>query len=439
MRRVLTIIALVLLTATGCGLQADSAPREVALNDLPTQLRPGQLPTPTPVIDSASASLSNDQIFMLGPDNRLTPVARETASTPDQVLGSLLNGTSPQEASADITSAISLRNTGIRVLAIDPLFELVTVDLAPDSLDPRSSEQKLAYAQIVYSLTSLEGITRVEFVRTDPETPDADPEGLAVLTDTGRTVPGTLVGRSDYAQLDPNAGPRPEPEFEEFPTPEPTVDTTVRFPVTVWKVRQIFQGDDGVEVVGEAAALQGTATTTEWRIIGVVRQLEQVDPEAVLTSLFGGTPEGERNLGLRSAFPPDAFVNAVTVTSYDAARPNSSGVLAVGEVRIAQVDLSAGSLPVATDGNERLLAAAQVVFTLTGLPDIDEVVFSIDGEQIEIPTDNGPSSTFDPENPVGLTRIDFALEAPGGYLWLPQPPITMTPTPVPEPTPTPTS
>lgn len=439
MKRVLTIIVLLAAFVSACGLPVDDTPREYSIDEISPQLRPGQLPTPTPEGQAISGDRSDTQIHMLAAGPRLRLVERQKADTADEILSILLSGTSPDETEQGITSAISVRSTGISIFSVNLPFQLVTVDLAPGSLDVRASEQKLALAQIVYSLTSLPEIERVEFVQSDPDNPELDPLPLRVVTDDGRQLAGKQVGREDFALVDPTTGPA-VPSFE-FATPTPTV--VPGFPVTIWKVRQVFLGDDGVEVIGEAGNLEASEIATDARIIGVVRQIpidtddETATTEAIVSSLFSGTPAGERNLGLRSAFPPDAFLNSVQIEAFQAQRPDRSGRLAQQDVRIAQVDLATGSLPGEADGKERLLAAAQMVFTLTGLDGIDEVVFSLDGEPLQMPTDNGLSPLFDSNQPQGLTRLDYALEAPGGYLWLPQPPVVATPTPIPEPTATP--
>ena len=58
------------------------------------------------------------------------------------------------------------------------------------------------------------------------------------------------------------------------------------------------------------------------------------------------------------------------------------------------------------DGEEQMLALAQLVFTLTGLPGVNGVSFARDGRPVEVPTADGELK----RGP--LRRQDFAAVAP---------------------------
>jgi len=428
------VLVAAMLMLAGCGLPSDDSPQNISLNDIHPELRPGQLPTPTPV-PVTSADLGKDQVFMIGPDNRLIPVLRPVADDPLDLLQILLNGTEPEENAVNITSALPARSARVQGVQLIPAFELATVDLAPGSLDiGDGSEQKLAFAQLVYTVTSLPGIESVVFTQSDLDDPrdDENPPGIAVQTDTGTTEPGRQVSRSDFDLVGPAAAAI---VFDDIPTPTPTVAED-GIPIVVWKVRDLFRDESGFEIVGPTETLQDRGAIAGSQLVAVPRDVKQLSPESVIESLLTGTQSADRPFGLRSALPPDAFVNSVVVTPYEV--PSSSGPTGTQTVRIATVDFAPASLPLVTNGDERLLAAGQVVLTLVRLAEVDQVTFSLDGQPIRLPIDSGLSPTFDPDNPQGMTASDFATLAAAGSNWEPgAPPPAPTPAPVVEPTPTP--
>ena len=291
----MTVLIAFAVAASACGIERDTEPQVLAREDLPADLRPGQLPTPEPEpVVASGAQTSNTQVFMIGPDDKLIGVFREVTDDPIELLDTLLERTTRPEAAEGIYTTLS-RETRVVNLEIFDLFRVATVELAPGSLDARNNEQKLGFAQIVFTLTSLsELIETVEFVQTDPENPDAGPMPIPVQTDTGTTVPGQRVGRDAFALLDPSI--IPQPNFEpDIPTPVPTVtpappdpDATAvpLFDIPIWKLNEQDQ------------------------LVRVGRQLER-NVEAILLSLFDGTLIDERDVLIRSAIPPDALFNGI--------------------------------------------------------------------------------------------------------------------------------
>jgi spore germination protein GerM len=109
-----------------------------------------------------------------------------------------------------------------------------------------------------------------------------------------------------------------------------------------------------------------------------------VDVEAVLLSLFDGVTEAEANNGLRSNITSDSELIDVT-------GPDNG---------LVTVDLSSDFFSTVSREQQRL-ALAQIVFTATGLPNVDRILFQVDGEPAEVPGE-GDELTADP-----LTRADF--------------------------------
>jgi hypothetical protein len=148
------------------------------------------------------------------------------------------------------------------------------------------------------------------------------------------------------------------------------------------------------------------------KLIKVPRQIER-NQNAFLIALIEGPLADERALGVRSAIPPDALANPVTISSFNV-KLDDFGFSRLVSGNIAMVDLAEGSLPSLTNGDERFLAAAQIVYTLTDLEEIDQVVFFIEGVAIPMPADRGLndgdlgySLPFDPNLPSGLDKSDY--------------------------------
>lgn len=382
--RLAIIFAVVIaLVAAGCGVPRDDAPQVIASDQLPIELVEGQQATSSTPL---SPDATDFQIWMVGGDNKLATVAREIPRTPEAVLTALLNGTFPEERALDITSAIT-RSTGATVVGVQEEDRIAFVDLTEGSLEGiAASEQELAFAQIVYSLTGLVEIDSVVFT--------IDGEAISFRIDGGATNPGQAVSRTDFESLirtRPNFG-ADEDNGDDPPVRAPTVtpvaDGANTTELSVWMISQ------------------------EGFLVPVVRRVE-LSEEALLASLLLGARTEERSSGLRSAIPPDAV--AINVDVDEAAGT-------------AIVDLGPGSLPgIAED--ERLRAVGQIVYTLTGLFTIDQVIISIDGQREPMPTERGVT---EPGQPLG--RGDFTSLAPGVA---PVPTPGPAPTPPPAPTPTP--
>lgn len=134
-----------------------------------------------------------------------------------------------------------------------------------------------------------------------------------------------------------------------------TTTTTVATPATTAPV-EIFlvAGDRLVPVARHVAAPPSPATT--------------------LARLLDGPTREERASGLRTAIAAEAEVEVVTAKA--------------GTVRL-DLDQSFAEL----EGREQVLALAQVVFTATGLQDVDGVVFTLAGKPVEVPTADGTLRT----------------------------------------------
>lgn len=108
-------------------------------------------------------------------------------------------------------------------------------------------------------------------------------------------------------------------------------------------------------------------------------------PDKALRALLGGTAPEETARNIRTAL--------------DAA----SGTSATGTDGLAQVELGT-ALPTGP-GREQVLAVAQIVYTLTALPGVDAVAFTLSGRPVELPAGDGTLTSG------ALRRSDYASVA----------------------------
>lgn len=71
---------------------------------------------------------------------------------------------------------------------------------------------------------------------------------------------------------------------------------------------------------------------------------------------------------------------------------------------VAVIDLSEGFTDIS--GSDQLIAIAQLVYTSTGRPGVGQVTFTLEGEPIEIPRDDGSITSG------SVTRDDYRDLAP---------------------------
>ncbi len=123
----------------------------------------------------------------------------------------------------------------------------------------------------------------------------------------------------------------------------------------------------------------------EGRLQGVTRAVAAPPglPAVLDALLLGPTPE-EQHRGLRSALTSDVRLDTAV----------NSGV--------ALIDVT----PLTVEGEEQILAVAQLVFTATAVPGIHSVSISLEGRPVEVPTGDGTLKA------APLERADFASVAP---------------------------
>jgi len=122
-------------------------------------------------------------------------------------------------------------------------------------------------------------------------------------------------------------------------------------------------------------------------LVPVARQVSTAGIEAVAAELEYGPTASESFLGLQSALTDIAAIDGIDI-----------------EGSTALVDLNDSFTNLG--GSDQVIAIAQLVFTVTERPTIDRLVVRVDGENVEVPRDDG-TLTRDP-----LTRTDYTSFSP---------------------------
>jgi hypothetical protein len=169
------------LAVSGCGIapQRSAQPVDPPGGPFPAVTSPSPLPTTTG---------SFSETLYLVKDGRLAAQTRHVAmaSTVEDVIADLLAGPTEVESAAGLSSAL----VGVSVTGVELEAGLATVDLAVP-IGGRSDEL-LAYAQVVCTLTKREDVRGVSFTRAGK--PIDVPRGDSSVS------PGPLTF-SDYAEL----------------------------------------------------------------------------------------------------------------------------------------------------------------------------------------------------------------------------------------------
>jgi hypothetical protein len=178
-RTVATLTAtLTILALTGCGIGAEDSARNIG---------PSRIPYPgirSPATAVAGAGAVVETLFMLK-DNMLVTVDRRLPAEPtiDDLIHELLAGPTHDERNIDITSII----TGVQVKGT-----VATVELAANLNETGRTDEILAIAQIVCTLTARPYISGANFTR--------DGHRIGVPRADGSLSQGPLT-IADYASL----------------------------------------------------------------------------------------------------------------------------------------------------------------------------------------------------------------------------------------------
>lgn len=170
MRRFIVLAAVAIIGGvvllSGCGVPLEPAPRPVELPGRSSQTQSGATPGPAGVL--------TETLYMVN-DGQLAAVSRTVPQMPtaEEQLGQLLAGPTAQEKQQGLTSALAGTDLG---LTVKIQGGQAVVELATNLDGTGRTDDILAFAQIVCTLTSRDDVQTVTFTRAGEqvEVPRAD-------------------------------------------------------------------------------------------------------------------------------------------------------------------------------------------------------------------------------------------------------------------------
>lgn len=207
------VIGLVLggaMSISGCAVPNDAEPRAIDPSSVPFSLL-GTSTTASTEPQEPSARQAAVPVYLVDNDtDQLVEVIRTVAApgSVQVVLGELLSGPSGQELSSGLTSAIA---RGTDLLGVDgPRDGVITLNLSDDLSAISGQGQRLALAQVVFTVTAMRDVQGVLFAFEGKlsEVPNGQGQSTAEPLD-----------RADFAIFDPTA---PTPSSSTSPPEEAT-------------------------------------------------------------------------------------------------------------------------------------------------------------------------------------------------------------------------
>lgn len=191
----LAALSLVLLAA-GCGLSANDEPQAIEAGDVPADLLNPNPPTSTTLSDLPTGFVTVYLIVQEGDTTRLSPVQRDVADPTSRgaAITALLEPTSSQEQEEGLSSSIPSDTVLLDTTFVQDDRELV-VNLSGALFDIQGKELANAFAQLVWTVTELDGVRQVRF-KVDGEAyraPNAEgieQDGAVTRSDYGIVAPG---------------------------------------------------------------------------------------------------------------------------------------------------------------------------------------------------------------------------------------------------------
>ncbi len=188
------VIAL-LVGIAGCGLSPNDEPQAIDADDVPADLLDPNPPTSTTISDDAMATATVYLIVREGDTTRLAPVERVVTdpTRPGPRINALLAPTSAEEQQEGLSSSIPADTVLIDTELRENDRELV-VNLSGALFDIQGEELAIAFAQLVWTVTELDGVRQVSF--------EVDGEAYRAPDDEGIEQPGAVT-RADYSSVAP--------------------------------------------------------------------------------------------------------------------------------------------------------------------------------------------------------------------------------------------
>jgi hypothetical protein len=188
--RLVAALGVLGLLLTGCGIESDSSPRELAGDQLPDEL----LETTTTTVPGGAPTLTRQVWFLSNELLAESPRDVEVAAGVDGALEAVLGGPTDEEQELGLTTSIPAGTELIDTRAA-PEEQLLTINLSEELEALGASELRNAVAQLVFTATSFNSaaIQQVRF----------QIDGQAVSVPARGSATSSLVTRADYADLDP--------------------------------------------------------------------------------------------------------------------------------------------------------------------------------------------------------------------------------------------
>jgi hypothetical protein len=186
-RRLLAAALVTAVAGLACSLPHDTEPRALAADDVPFSLLASSTTAPPPEPQGTV-----DRTLFFVKEGKLTRVTEALPSgTANYVIAALLLGPA-QDSPEGIGTAIPLETK--LITTVPTTDNVLIIDLSRDILAVEATEQKIAFAQLVYTAYALREIAGVRF--------RVEGEDLQVTTDSGSSN-GPVVP-NDFASLRPD-------------------------------------------------------------------------------------------------------------------------------------------------------------------------------------------------------------------------------------------
>lgn len=156
MRRLATLLLVTTVGLTACGITTDTTPRDVP--------EANQQQLGLNIDASAGATAGSARIYLVAPtasgqSAALQAVARNVRETPAGVLTALFAGVNAAERARQFRSAIP---SGLQLVSTRIVAGTLRLDLTPQILDVSGTDLVDAVAQIVFTVSQLDGVRDVE-------------------------------------------------------------------------------------------------------------------------------------------------------------------------------------------------------------------------------------------------------------------------------------
>jgi len=196
------IFAVVAAVLAACGIPLDDEPQIIASDELPQSLQPGSTTT-TSLPDRLTEEVT---IFLVDRRDgeaelvdvvRQVPVVSSGTDVTGVVLEQLLAGpTSEEQLEESLTSAIAPSgDEPILVVGLERPVDSQLVVTFSDAPAVEGSDRTVAFAQLVFTLTELNGVDQVRFAVRDENGEDQD---ISVSTGTDEGDVRRAVDRTDF-------------------------------------------------------------------------------------------------------------------------------------------------------------------------------------------------------------------------------------------------